>query len=267
MTQIDVQNILGETALHWGMRAGKIGLSAVRVLLENGARSSLLNWKFRRPLDVAAEYFVEVDVEMGIRKKGLIKMGDEEEKISARANLLSFSTQSRTLVLHHTECLDHKPKSDSDWEAPDRINSIMDKICGDTFKDYEIVISSDFDRAPLELLSRVHSAEYLTFVNDLSKELERRRKQQLVEKSQVELSNSPEPKNNHTVVPFTPMVSIIFKLRTFSVRYIMFLNYVINNKCPFIFLSGTKNHDERNCSKKRSTLRYIFQRRISSRCS
>ncbi len=250
MTEIDVQNILGETALHWGMRAGKIGLSAVRVLLENGARSSLLNWKFRRPLDVVAEYFVEVDVEMGIRKKGLIKMGDKEEKISARANLLSYSTQSRTLVLHHTECLDHIPKSDTDWEAPDRINSIMDKICGDTFKEYEIVISSDFDRAPLELLSRVHSAEYLAFVNDLSKELERRRRQQLVEKSQVELSNSPDPKNNYTIVPFTPMVRIIFKTTYFLNAIHHDLKYDMNNiNCAFIyFLLGTKNHDEGNRS-------------------
>jgi len=71
---------------------------------------------------------------------------------------------------------------------------------------YEIVSSSEFERAKLDLLSRVHSTDYLAFVNDLSKELERR------QKKGEEAVNSDSDDQQRTesltppVVPFTPMV-------------------------------------------------------------
>jgi len=58
----------------------------------------------------------------------------------------------------------HGESIGEDWEEPDRVESILK------------LISSEFERTNLEFLSRVHSAEYLAFINDLSKELESRAK-------------------------------------------------------------------------------------------
>ena len=190
---LDVQNNNGETALHWAMRAGDRGTNAVKILVENGARVNVFNRSFRRPLDVAAEGF-------SCLKEG----GDDTapptpvnqvDRRSARWNLMQFASQCRTLVIHHRECLDHLAKSDHDWEVPDRVENIISTLTSRTseacapgnyagFKPCEVAVSNDFERATLELLSRIHSAEYLAFVNDLSKELERKRKQQLLAESQ-----------------------------------------------------------------------------------
>jgi acetoin utilization deacetylase AcuC-like enzyme len=40
------------------------------------------------------------------------------------------------------------------------------------FQEHELEITSQFDKAPVELLSRVHSPEYITFVDTLSKQLQ-----------------------------------------------------------------------------------------------
>jgi len=230
---LDAPNESGETALHWAMRSGVLGLEAVRVLLQNGARASAFNNDFNRPLDVAAEGFSHLLTEKPAKEgapktaggtittKGTATDRDKtsaltdsvlaKERQQSRANFFSYSSQSRTLVLHHPDCLDHIPKSSHDWECPDRVQCIMDRIIKETGQDNlsdddtniqpnEVVISTDFDRAPLELLSRIHSATYLAFVNDLSKELERRKKKQLVEAT--ESNDSVDP----SVVPFTPMV-------------------------------------------------------------
>jgi acetoin utilization deacetylase AcuC-like enzyme len=205
---LDLQNEEGETALHWAMRAGKIGLSVVRVLLENGARASLFNNRYQRPIDVAAEGFQGVCHQSKHEKSSLFSEmelnSDQDDKVDAirqsRMNLFCFSPQSRTLLLHHPECLEHVPKSESDWEAPDRVTSIMNEIASN-IREYEVQISTDFDKASLELLSRVHSAEYLTFVNNLSKELEKRSEQW-----ENANSNSSNSKKDTPVVPFTPMV-------------------------------------------------------------
>jgi acetoin utilization deacetylase AcuC-like enzyme len=75
----------------------------------------------------------------------------------------------------------------------------------ENFNPYEVTVSDDFERATLELLSRIHSAEYLSFVNDLSKELERKRKQHLIAETQSNTSDNETVKPMQ-VVPFTPMV-------------------------------------------------------------
>eukprot|EP00581_Thalassiosira_minuscula_P008429 CAMPEP_0183708754 /NCGR_PEP_ID=MMETSP0737-20130205/4965_1 /TAXON_ID=385413 /ORGANISM="Thalassiosira miniscula, Strain CCMP1093" /LENGTH=1387 /DNA_ID=CAMNT_0025936683 /DNA_START=253 /DNA_END=4416 /DNA_ORIENTATION=+ len=227
---LDVQNDAGETALHWAMRVGDGSGAAVKILVENGARVNVFNRNFRRPLDVAAEGFEGLNDEgEGVissptknNSTSVMKV-DQRARRETRWNLMRHSSQCRTLVLHHQECLDHLAKSDHDWEVPDRIDNIMttlksrtiaDESCvpaGDdqeTFQSYEITISNEFERATLELLSRIHSAEYLAFVNDLSKELERKRKQHLIEESQrSELGGDDVViEKPVTVVPFTPMV-------------------------------------------------------------
>ena len=183
------------------------------MLLQNGAKISMVNRAFKRPIDVAAKGF-EGDDTAGAETIG--------ERRQARANFLENSPQSRTLILHHPDCLGHIPKSSADWEAPDRVTAIMDRITtqgsqASSLQSYEISVSSDFDRAPLELLSRVHSAEYLQFVNDLSKELESRRKKQIIRDSETRNANGDgadrgeddgkKDDHEHHVVPFTPMVS------------------------------------------------------------
>lgn len=216
---LDVQNDAGETALHWAMRAGERGAGAVKVLVENGARVNVFNRNFKRPLDVAAEEFdglQEGAEEDSAARNEISAKADKLDRRSTRWNLMRYSSQCRTLVLHHQECLEHLAKSDHDWEVPARIDNIMATltsrttescVAGDdqSFKPYEVTISNEFERATLELLSRIHSAEYLAFVNDLSKELERKRKQLLIENAQ---SNSLEdgPEKPMPVVPFTPMV-------------------------------------------------------------
>ena len=193
-------------------------MSTARLLLQSGSKISTLNREFKRPIDVAARGFKDKSIKA-------CTLGPEEinERREARANFLSNSPQSRTLILHHPDCLDHIPKSSMDWEAPDRVKSIMERIsyheaksASSALRPYEITVSSDFDRAPLELLSRVHSAEYLQFVNDLSKDLESKRKQQIIQESQEARDASSSVacgdagksgENNHHVVPFTPMVS------------------------------------------------------------
>jgi len=213
----DAKNENGETALHWAMRAGRRGQGAVRVLIEDGARVNTANNSFRRPLDVAAAGF---DYEK--KKTKTSKTQSEtidpillQETSECRANLFSCSPSSRTLVLHHPECLEHIPKSESDWECPDRITSILSKLTETRdesigasgpsdlsesfrFSPREITVSTDFERASLELISRVHSAEYLSLINDLSKTLERQRKEDSGDFSSA------------ASIPFTPHVSLMF---------------------------------------------------------
>jgi len=223
---LDAQNDDGETALHWAMRAGHKGQSTVRVLIEDGARHNVFNKSFRRPLDLAGMGFEGVDKNSKSKSaKGKANMINTEtslllnERRDCRANLLSSAPNARTLVLHHPECLEHIPKNDSDWECPDRVTAILSKLTESRsteetqqeketdspksefnhsgsfrFSPREITVSTEFDRASLELISRVHSAEYLTFVNDLSKMLEKRMKEE-----NGNLSTPPS-------VPFTPNV-------------------------------------------------------------
>lgn len=221
----DARNERGETPLHWALRAGRVGMEVAAVLLENGSRPSVWSLDFKRPIDVAADGYHDEEMSiMDLKKlisqrkrlskeqRRLIKDAAEHRK-DARANFLQNSIQSRTLVLHHPECLQHIPKAASDWENPGRVTSILDRLLGDsnnnnakntqrTIHDHEISVSQEFEKATLDLLSRVHSTEYLNFVNELSKDLERQQKEMDGEQSSEEEANSIKP----PVVPFTPMV-------------------------------------------------------------
>ena len=221
---LDKQNNDGETALHWAMRAGLKGIPAVSVLLEHGAKPFVFNIVNKRPNDVAASGFVflndNIHQSLPTPKNCLMldhECKETEEIYQTRENFLSNSPQSRTLVLHHPECLEHKPKSNHDWEVPDRIIQILKRITPKeeedddltkiNFNNWDITISSDFDRASLEFLSRVHSTEYLAFVNDLSKELEKKREECCNKEDDVKVN---ELCGNCSVVPFTPMVRYLY---------------------------------------------------------
>lgn len=189
------------------------------ILLENGARPAIWSKDFKRPIEVAADGFHDEDnsvielKKLVAQRKRLTKeqrrvlKESMEERKESRANLLMLSAQSRTLVLHHPECLQHIPKSNSDWENPERVRSILEKLIGEKsqINEHEITVSSEFDRAKLDLLSRIHSTEYLNFVNELSKDLERQHKELNGDDDEAEeLDKKP------TVVPFTPMVRNIY---------------------------------------------------------
>lgn len=217
LLHIDAQNDNNETSLHWAMRAGSRAMATVQLLVESGARTNLYSRSHKRPLDVAAEGFAalnEDESEMTIQENTTTLRVDQRERKICRWNMLRFSPQCRTLVLHHHECLDHMTKSNHDWEVPDRIDILMSTLADRTsvscppenetnFNACEITVSNEFERATLELLSRIHSADYLAFVNELSKDLDRKRKQQLLENVQ---NNSEMNFSEHHVVPFTPMI-------------------------------------------------------------
>lgn len=215
---LDAKNDSGETPLHWALRTGRRGIPVASVLIENGAKPAIWSKDFKRPIEVAADGFYDEDSPpMELRKlvaqrkrlnkeQRRILKGSMEERKESRSNLLMLSAQSRTLVLHHPECLQHIPKSSSDWENPGRITSILDQLLGGGVAgpvlEHEITVSQEFDRAKLDLLSRIHSTEYLNFVNELSKDLERQHKESGGGDTAAEETDSKPP-----VVPFTPMVS------------------------------------------------------------
>lgn len=206
----------------------------MKALLENGARASSLSKEFKRPVDIAADGFhdqegcvIELKKLISQRKRlskeqrQVLKDAAEERK-EARANLFQTSVQSRTLVLHHPECLEHVPKASSDWEVPGRVTTMLDRLVSSTEQpaappvhSHEITISQEFDRAKLDLLSRVHSTEYLNFVNKLSKDLEKQQK----ERTEEEKADADREGKKHAVVPFTPMVSKIHAFTGLCIRF------------------------------------------------
>jgi hypothetical protein len=232
----DAKNNSGETAMHWALRAGREGMLVASALLENGAYPSMWSTDFKRPIDVAADGFHDEEGSvMELRKlisqrkrlskeqRKVLKDAAEERK-EARANFLKTSAQSRTLVLNHPECLEHTPKAASDWECPDRIVSILDRLNGTDAKsgiphvyEHEISVSQEFDRAKLDLLSRVHSTEYLKFVNELSKDLERQQKE--LNGNSTEMLEDSGGFSKPPVVPFTPMVRRLSQNERFQKLY------------------------------------------------
>lgn len=221
---VDAKNKNGETALHFAMRAGSRGIDTVAELLESGARPNIADAQFRRPIDLAGEGFLDDPQSLAslrAKEQAAKKAGSKElkkmlketaaERRDTRTNFLIRSPQSRSLVLHHSECLEHHPKSSSDWEAPDRVTSIIRRVTPlidpvaktSGIFPHEVVVSQEFDRATLSMLSRVHSTEYLSFVNSLSKDLKNQAKDPA---NKGDDNTGDELDFKPPVVPFTPLV-------------------------------------------------------------
>lgn len=207
-------------------------MPVVTALIENGARPAVWSKEFKRPIDVAADGFLDdpecmADIRALVEKRKKISKEQRqrlresaEERKEARENLFRCSSQSRTLVLSHPECLEHIPKAESDWECPDRVTSIMTKLEGSSVRagtpsifPWEIQLSQEFERAKLDLLRRVHSTDYLNFVNELSKDLERQRKER---NGQGDGESESGGSSTPPVVPFTPMVSLVEEFNIIS---------------------------------------------------
>jgi hypothetical protein len=151
---INQANRDGNAAVHFAAMEGHVPF--LQMLARLGANFHLHNGSAFGPLDLAGS-----------------RSANPGEREVVRRAMLFAEPRLRTLVLYHQDFLDHTARRPSDWEGPDRLKCIMGKLNNrQLFPDYNIEISSHFDKADVELLGRVHCAEYLTFVNDLSKQVQ-----------------------------------------------------------------------------------------------
>jgi acetoin utilization deacetylase AcuC-like enzyme len=157
---VNIADEAGDTAAHIAAKYGHGRF--LDMLADFGANCHLRNASSRAALDVAGVNIKATDVESWIRTR-----------YELRRIMLSAEPRLRTLVLYHEDCLHHITRRASDWEAKDRLVSIMQRLSDRRiFPEFEIEISSQFDKATVELLQRVHSAEYIAFVNQLSKQVQ-----------------------------------------------------------------------------------------------
>ncbi len=172
---LNTQNLYGDTPLHFAARYGHAGV--VQALLLAGSMYDTRNADGKTALSVVGE---------SIRGGTMDKISNAARD-AVRKLLLTVAPKKRTLVLYHPDCGDHQPRSDRDWERPERVQDIIDGIeNSDLIHDYEVEISHDFNRVTVDALSLVHSVEYIIFVNNLS--------------------NVLKSESSQASVPFTPMV-------------------------------------------------------------
>lgn len=118
-----------------------------------------------------------------------------QQREELRRIMLSVEPRLRTLVLYHEDCLEHSARRPDDWEGPDRLMGIMHRLQNNSeFPEHELEISTHFDKANVEMLSRVHSSEYIAFVDKLSKQMK------------ADSSSKKKQKDGKFVIPFTPHV-------------------------------------------------------------
>jgi acetoin utilization deacetylase AcuC-like enzyme len=127
-------------------------------------------------LELLAEFGVNCHVRNLQSRSALDLAGSSPGTIHLRAELrrvmMTVEPRLRTLVLYHGDCLEHATRKVADWEGPDRLVGIMNRLQDRLeFPEHELEVSSQFDKAAVELLSRVHSPEYIAFVDKLSKKL------------------------------------------------------------------------------------------------
>eukprot|EP01038_Epipyxis_sp_PR26KG_P004993 gene4993-6978_t len=201
---INFQNRMGDTAAHLSARYHH--KSFLEMLTDLGANFHLRNNLALSPLDTVGTMLRKVP----------------EERQFIREHLLKLEPRLRTLVLYHDDCLEHSARRPSDWEAPDRLVSIMSRLNNNQeFRDFEIEISNKFVKAGVELLGRVHSPEYIAFVNNLSKQIK-----QSAEEAEGKLKQVP--------VPFTPQVQRAIMHQTSE-------ELKNSDLCDTSFSSGTLN--------------------------
>eukprot|EP00597_Dinobryon_sp_UTEXLB2267_P005784 CAMPEP_0170064464 /NCGR_PEP_ID=MMETSP0019_2-20121128/4938_1 /TAXON_ID=98059 /ORGANISM="Dinobryon sp., Strain UTEXLB2267" /LENGTH=1142 /DNA_ID=CAMNT_0010271133 /DNA_START=213 /DNA_END=3641 /DNA_ORIENTATION=+ len=153
---VNAQNRAGDAASHVAARHGHS--SFVGLLALQGADPHLRNLRCEAALDL---------------------LGADQHPLREfmRSQLLRMEPRLRTLVLHHDDCMaDPLPAVSAsfsgEWEGPDRLVAPLLRLRGQQeFRDYELELSSQFDKAGPDLLGRVHSQEYLTYVTRLTRQL------------------------------------------------------------------------------------------------
>ena len=197
-------NASGETALHWASRIGAVAIART-LIIDHGALLRCRNAESLCPLDVACRGLMlqssasgEKEGEKGSVEEAVGVPPQEWEARSAMRQCLYWADpRCRTLVLTHEDCLGHLPRSQQDWECPERVVDVMAGVRdAERFHpdDGELEVSSDFDKAPAEMLARAHSKEYIKFVTDLAK-----RMSDMV---------TQDPDGRARPVPFTPQVPL-----------------------------------------------------------
>jgi len=200
----------GDTAAHIAATHGQE--SFLELLAEFGANPHIRNDRSRAALDMAGAEVQELD-QHGASRRSQTELQLIRQRI--RRVMLTTEPRLRTLILYHDDCLDHSVRRPSDWEGPDRILQLIRRLNNASeFPAHEIELSSAFEKAGLELMGRVHSKEYLTFVNTLSKQV-RHQQQQHVERvhgagyDDTEGAQLPPPPP--PALPFTPQVQKFMK--------------------------------------------------------
>lgn len=149
---INAINRDGDAAVHLAAIAGHGPF--LEMLATLGANFHLRNGQALGPMDLA-----------GFASK------DPGEREVLRRSMLSAEPRLRTAVLYHPDFQSHAARKPSDWEGPDRLVNIMQRVRDrKEFPAYELDISAQFEKADVSLLGRVHSPEYLAFVSDLNQQ-------------------------------------------------------------------------------------------------
>jgi acetoin utilization deacetylase AcuC-like enzyme len=211
--------------------AAQQGLTEVgSLLLQHGAIIDSLNKDGNAPvhlaaiaghgqfLDLLADYHANVHLRNAEALSAIDLAGyaskDPGEREVLRRLLLSKDRRLRTLILYHPDFLTHSTRKPSDWEGPDRLSAIIARLRDkQEFPAYELEISDQFEKADVSLLGRVHSPEYLAFVNDLHKQVQKLQHPRSASGSNTSglyssdtdpfYSAASDPRN---ILPFTPQV-------------------------------------------------------------
>lgn len=206
---------LGNTALHYAAVHGheRIG----RLLLTKGCPMNLQNTEGDTATHIAARNgcvaFIEMLADLGANfhlrngsSVGALDLAGSNAKSAAerdalRKIMLDVEPRLRSLILYHEDFLEHTARRPSDWEGPDRLNGIMERLRDKAeFPEHEVEISNRFEKADVTLLGRVHSPEYIAFVNMLSKQVQ----QEAQDLQDQEDGDGPPPPP--AILPFTPQV-------------------------------------------------------------
>jgi acetoin utilization deacetylase AcuC-like enzyme len=192
----------GETAVHVAARAGHPAF--LQLLTEFGANCHIRNREARAAIDCVHDnrdlYLLEHMSETSTLSPRSQAQAKRRARDEVRRVILCSEPRLRTLILFHEDCLDHSARRASDWEGPDRLQAIMARLRNlQEFPSHELDISSCFEKASVELLSRVHSHEYITFVDNLSKKIQEGG-------SGPDGSATQSATGEGAVIPFTPHV-------------------------------------------------------------
>lgn len=195
---VNTVNDEGNAAVHLAALHGHAPM--LEMLAGLGANFHLRNNSALSPLDLAGQI-----------------SRDPGEREVLRRHMFSIEPRLRTLILFHNDFLEHSARRPTDWEGPDRLTAIMKKLQNrQIFPDYEVEFSSQFEKGDVTLLGRVHSPEYLAFVNDLSKKVQN------------------ETQENSVTLPFTPQVQRHLMRQTSE-------EVKPSDNCDTSFSSGTLN--------------------------
>jgi hypothetical protein len=184
---LNAVNIQGDTGLHIASRYGDI--KVIDLMLGMGCNVHIRNKQGQGALDSAC---LALTAFTNLQPLTVSNNAYIPTREAVRTLMLSREPRLRTLVLYHDDCLDHSARRQTDWEGPDRLQQIMNRLTSSIqspgnaqastatvsptiaklFAEYELEVSNRFEKAGVELLERVHSLAYIQLVDSLSKQLQ-----------------------------------------------------------------------------------------------